>query len=485
MKLINLLIEKRTLVMSMLLILVFGTLVSGEIKFSSTTVHPQIGGSSGSYSPLKKIEIVTGDEQWPNGRSVHVFIAAGARGLGVGEGTLAPVTILGHTYATHQDGTDKVGTTNLNGSWTYSTAAFVATFITMEIPEDSDQTSFDWSAEGSVKLTPYVWQQSVSVGGTVSLPIAISGSYSTSGTWALSSDLSTTQSAASGTSGTHTVDVKYYCSSCNEEGDTTTAIGGAAAHAVESCQRDGCGVEYRTCDTAAKALHTLCDGCNTYRCDTSTGNIHEKVTCSSTAHVRGRTMTVDACGKEFWACASDSWKHSSTMGPCGGCYKWYKSCMTGEHEWVYEDCPSGHAHSECDGSDHSLQASCPISEEHGEQCTVTNFYACEDPSHTHQFPGSQTGYGSDTGTGSSGSTGSNTDSGSTDLSNTGSGATNATATCRAGHTYYPNQPSSNNLHRTRTCRYPECRQTWERCVSSTPICNKPYRNRNGLNCWAE
>jgi hypothetical protein len=232
-------------------------------------------------------------------------------------------------------------------------------------------------------------------------------------------------------------------------------------------------------------LHSLCEGCNTYRCDTSTGNIHEKVTCSSTAHVRGRTMTVDACGQEYWACASDSWKHSSTMGPCGGCYKWYKSCMTGEHEWVYEDCPSGHAHSECDGSDHSLQASCPISEEHGEQCTVTNFYACEDPSHTHQFPGSQTGYGSDTGTGSSGSTGSNTDSGSTDLSNTGSGATNATATCRAGHTYYPNQPSSNNLHRTRTCRYPECRQTWERCVSSTPICNKPYRNRNGLNCWAE
>ncbi len=44
MKLINLLIEKRILAMSVLLILVFGTLVSGEIKFSSKTVPPQIGG---------------------------------------------------------------------------------------------------------------------------------------------------------------------------------------------------------------------------------------------------------------------------------------------------------------------------------------------------------------------------------------------------------------------------------------------------------
>ena len=55
-----------------------------------------------------------------------------------------------------------------------------------------------------------------------------------------------------------------------------------------------------------------------------------------------------------------------------------------DHEWVYENCSSGHAHYECDGTDHSLQASCSVTNSRGDTCTVSSFYACA--SHTHQYP---------------------------------------------------------------------------------------------------
>ncbi len=85
--------------------------------------------------------------------------------------------------------------------------------------------------------------------------------------------------------------------------------------------------------------------------------------------------------------------------------------------------------------DHSLQASCLINS----SCTVTNFYKCQ--SHTCQ------------------------------------------ATCANGHKYDPSKANQINKHRIRTCRF--CSQTWQKCVSSTaPICNKPYRKKNGLSCYA-
>ena len=95
-------------------------------------------------------------------------------------------------------------------------------------------------------------------------------------------------------------------------------------------------------------------------------------------------------------------------------------------------------HYDCDEKDHSMQASCLINS----SCTVANFYKCQ--SHTCQ------------------------------------------ATCASGHTYDPRDKRQVNSHRTRTCRFEQCRQTWQKCVvSSTPICNKPYRKKNLLSCWAE
>ena len=59
-----------------------------------------------------------------------------------------------------------------------------------------------------------------------------------------------------------------------------------------------------------------------------------------------------------------------------------------------------------------------------------------------------------------------------------------TTTCAAGHPYNPNSTWQVNRHKVRTCRYSSCGKSWQRCVSSTPICDKPYRKRNGLRCWA-
>ena len=56
------------------------------------------------------------------------------------------------------------------------------------------------------------------------------------------------------------------------------------------------------------------------------------------------------------------------------------------HKWVYENCPSSHAHYACDGSDHSTTY-CYKTNENG-TCTVGSYYACED--HTCNFPESST-----------------------------------------------------------------------------------------------
>lgn len=258
---------------------------------------PYMGGLS-TYSLLKKIDLSTSTVTWPDGRMLEVGVGSPVNGLGVGEGTLAPVTILGKTYTSSQDGTQSLGTKSKDGSWDDGSGQ-INTFISREIDENSKQTRFYWAVEGDITLTPYVWQESVSIGGAIRIPLQVQGTYSTSGTWKVgSSTLSTTRSAPSGNTGHHIVKHEYYCSQCEQSGNSAAAIGGASAHA-----------------------------------------------------------------------------------------------------WVYEKCPSLHAHWACDGSDHSLQASCLKTDGNGNTCTVINFYACEKPPHTCEF-GSGSGSGSGSGIGS-------------------------------------------------------------------------------------
>ncbi|MDE0481237.1 MAG: hypothetical protein OXI67_01540 [Candidatus Poribacteria bacterium] len=123
-------------------------------------------------------------------------------------------------------------------------------------------------------------------------------------------------------------------------------------------------------------------------------------------------------------------------------------------------------HYVCDGSDHSLQASCTTTNASGQYCTVSSFYACQ--SHTHVYPAPEPiqvlcrrG-------------------GCNDL------VDNTDAhwvTCDAGHGYWSCKGSHHGRHRTRTCRFSECRQTWTNCNGGAPICNKPWRKANGKKCW--
>ena len=89
-----------------------------------------------------------------------------------------------------------------------------STLSYLEIDENSKQTRFYWAVEGDITLTPYVWQESVSIGGSIRIPLQVQGTYSTSGTWKVgSSTLSTTRSAPSGNTGHHIVKHECYCSS--------------------------------------------------------------------------------------------------------------------------------------------------------------------------------------------------------------------------------------------------------------------------------
>jgi len=95
--------------------------------------------------------------------------------------------------------------------------------------------------------------------------------------------------------------------------------------------------------------------------------------------------SVGACGEHLYASSSAS-DHASGTPACGNsAHAGYLCQITAsDHEWVYESCPSSHARYECDGTDHSLQASCTSTDANGNYCTVTNFYACD--SHTHSYP---------------------------------------------------------------------------------------------------
>ncbi len=118
-----------------------------------------------------------------------------------------------------------------------------------------------------------------------------------------------------------------------------------------------------------------------------------------------------------------------------------------------------------DALNHTLQASCLVTNANGDSCTVTNFYACQ--SHTHVYPAPTISCGR---------------SGCTQ---TVTSSTQHSATCASGHSYWTCNPSDVYQHITRTCKYSACGKSWERCstVGGTPICDLPWRKRKGWSCW--
>ena len=204
---------------------------------------------------------------------------------------------------------------------------------------------------------------------------------------------------------------------------------------------------------------------------------HKYMSCPASITQNGSTVYCQA-GSDVWKCQSHTHDFPSGSTPPAGGGSTPPADNTPNCSGCTSDCsspcsctnsgtcggtattpppPSYHAcgeHKTSVSGDHSLQASCPSTDSNGNSCTVTNFYACD--GHTHSYP-----------------------SPPPKPKGTTCGACNAS--------YNPNSPSAVNRHRVRTCRFSECRQTWQACVNgwTPPICNKPYRKRNGLTCWAE
>jgi len=53
-----------------------------------------------------------------------------------------------------------------------------------------------------------------------------------------------------------------------------------------------------------------------------------------------------------------------------------------------------------------------------------------------------------------------------------------------GKTYWTCSQYASNHTSEKECRYTECGNTWKKC-GRAPSCEKPYRKRNGLKCWAK
>ena len=158
-----------------------------------------------------------------------------------------------------------------------------------------------------------------------------------------------------------------------------------------------------------------------------------------------------------------------SMHPCGD----HNTSVSGSHSRGTYTCGQHYGYKCQESNDHETYISSCSETKDGKTCDNTSgYYECSAHSHTYPSPPSVSCGRSSCTVSVSSSTEHESDP------------------CASGHTYYTCNPNVNvsnwqNKHRVRTCRYSECRQTWQACQSSTPICNKPYRQQNGLRCWAE
>lgn len=119
---------------------------------------------------------------------------------------------------------------------------------------------------------------------------------------------------------------------------------------------------------------------------------------------------------------------------------------------------------------HSLQASCS----RDINCIAWSFYYCQHTSHTYPVPPPVVKCGNKW-----------KGDGKCEYNRVvSSSSTEHLSTCSVHGAYWGCNPGAAKHHRTKTCRYEECGQTWLNCSDSTPVCNKPYRRTNGLPCWA-
>ena len=211
-----------------------------------------------------------------------------------------------------------------------------------------------------------------------------------------------------------------------------------------------------------------------YDCPSVPDTEHEPQTCS-----------VSGCTVQYRNCLRHTKDHSNHSGEEGSTEEQYVAPdpaptptpsyhTCGVHEtWQSGDHSAASCgtsgHYVCDGSDHSLQASCLVTNANGDYCTVTSFYACQ--YHTHVYPAPPP----------------------TPSATCARSACGQTVSDRLAHRidcgpcnghYWTCISGAADNHRLKTCRFTECGQTWYAC-GTRPSCQKPWRQRNGLGCWAQ
>ena len=435
-------------------LLLFALNLQGDVSYKQ---EPMI--TSFPLTFTKYIDILSEEVSWRHGNMAHVAVSAELEGLGYAFATLKNVYLMGKGSRAVYGNPEKFsfGTKDHNGHGSWESGTNWASAIRkVEIPAKAkDGDSWSWGAGGLSEISPtqYEWRESTSWGVNISIPKGITGRYTTTGSWG---EGSLPVMTATAKSGTHTLEVKHICRECNVSGKTAAEIGGKSKHEKITCPEPNCSVKYHKCSTpwnheVCSACgdrkcdgddHSVCSGCGSYKCTVSDTSSCDAGTCNGI--VTDNTPNCPDCTAH---CSSPC--RCTNSGTCNGSVSYH---VCGEHETTVS-------------GDHSLQASCTSTDANGNSCTVTNFYACDN--HSHVYPATPP-------------------STPTPTPPPPTPPTPTLVTCSACNVLYdPNSTSAVNLHRVRTCRFSECRQTWQRCQSSAPICNKPYRKRNGLSCSAE
>ncbi|MDE0325989.1 MAG: hypothetical protein OXN27_18895 [Candidatus Poribacteria bacterium] len=160
----------------------------------------------------------------------------------------------------------------------------------------------------------------------------------------------------------------------------------------------GCGRDYYHCPNKPNTQH------EPQTCSTSGCSVKYRNCLPHTKDHSNHSTTTETTQNEFQQ-PPPTPPPTPSYHPCGV----HATSVSGDHSAA--GCGvSGHY--VCDGSDHSLQASCTTTNASGQSCTASSFYACQ--THTHQYP--------------------------------------TTATCsQCNKVYTPSSYSSNRWHKARTC----------------------------------
>ena len=177
------------------------------------------------------------------------------------------------------------------------------------------------------------------------------------------------------------------------------------------------------------------------------------------------TPSYHACGVHLTSVSGD---HSWGTAPCGDATHTGYLCQinASDHEWVYESCSSGHAHYECDGTDHSWVSFCFETDSNGQSCVTSGGYSACSP-HTHTYPPSLVACGGASYTGCSGAS-SRTEHHVPSCSNCGS-------------SYWTCSQYAYRHTDEATCRRPGCGVTFYRCNNGTCTSNWGTRSSH----WAQ